>query len=131
MNLINCPKRKLEWKFCVPHYVVYPSHSSSFSRTNVNYLCSAAAPVRAQVRSCQICGGQSGTGVGLLRVLRFSLPILIPPTAPHSSSIIQGWCNRPVCGRRTKWTQSHPKLFMLPILIIQNEVAVLFHSLFL
>jgi hypothetical protein len=30
-------------------------------------------------------------------LLRFPLPILIPPTAPHSSSsIIWGWYNRPV-----------------------------------
>jgi hypothetical protein len=36
------------------------------------------------------------TGAGFLQVLRFSLPILIPPTAPHSSSIIRGWCNRSV-----------------------------------
>jgi hypothetical protein len=43
-----------------------------------------------------------------LLVLRFPLPILFPPTAPHSSSIIRGWYIRPVSGRRTKWTQSHP-----------------------
>jgi hypothetical protein len=47
-------------------------------------------------------------GQVFLRVLLFPLPILIPPTAPHSSSIIWGWCNRPVSGRRTKWTRSHP-----------------------
>jgi hypothetical protein len=71
-------------------------------------LPTAAARVRAQVRSRGICGGQSGTGEDFLRVLRFSLLILIPPTAPHSSSISRGWYNRPVSGRRTKWTQSHP-----------------------
>jgi hypothetical protein len=46
------------------------------------WLPTAAARVRSQVRSCWICGGQSGTGAGFLRVLRFSLAILIPPTAP-------------------------------------------------
>jgi hypothetical protein len=54
----------------------------------------AAARVRSQVRSCGIYGGQSGTGAGFPRVLRFPLPILIPPTAPYSS-IIRGWYNRP------------------------------------
>jgi hypothetical protein len=41
-----------------------------------------AARVRSQVRSCGICGGQSGIRAGFLRVLRFPLPILIPPSAP-------------------------------------------------
>jgi hypothetical protein len=70
-------------------------------------LPTATARVRAQVTSCKIYGGKSGTGAGFLLVLRFPLPILIPPTAPHSSSIVWGWYNRPVSGRRTKWTQSH------------------------
>jgi hypothetical protein len=71
-------------------------------------LTTAAAPVRAQVRSCGICGGQSVIGAGFFQVLRFPLPILIPPTAPHSSSsIIRGWYNRTISGRRTKWTRSH------------------------
>jgi hypothetical protein len=72
------------------------------------WLPRATAQVRALVRSCGICGGQSDTGAGFLRVLRFPLPILIPPIAPQSSSIIRGWYNRPVSGRRTKWTQSRP-----------------------
>jgi hypothetical protein len=37
-----------------------------------------------RVRSCWICGGQSGTGA----VLWFPLPIRIPPTAPNSPSRI-------------------------------------------
>jgi hypothetical protein len=70
-------------------------------------LPTAAARVRAQARSCGICGGQSGTRASFLRVLLFPLPILIPPTTPHSSYIIRGWYYSPISGRRIKWTQSH------------------------
>jgi hypothetical protein len=31
-----------------------------------------------------VCGGQSGTGAGFLRVLRFPLPIVILPISPSS-----------------------------------------------
>jgi hypothetical protein len=72
-------------------------------------LPTAEVRVRGQVKSIGICGAQSGTGAGFLRILRFPLQILIPPTTPHSSSsITRGWYNRPNSGRRTKWTQSHP-----------------------
>jgi hypothetical protein len=74
----------------------------------IRRLPTAAARVRVQVRSCGVCGGQRGAGAGFVRVLRFPQPILVPPTAPHSSSIVRAWYNRPVSGRRTKWTQSHP-----------------------
>jgi hypothetical protein len=65
--------------------------------------------LQAQVRSCGTSGGQSGTGAGFLRVLSSPLPILIPPTALHSSLfIIWGWYKKPISGRITKSTQSHP-----------------------
>jgi hypothetical protein len=47
-------------------------------------LPTVAARARAQVTSCGIFGGQSGTGASFLRVLRFPPPILILPTAPYS-----------------------------------------------
>jgi hypothetical protein len=40
-------------------------------------LPNSAARVRAQVRSCENYGEESGTGAGYLRVLQFPLPILI------------------------------------------------------
>jgi hypothetical protein len=42
-----------------------------------SWLPTAAARVRVRA-ACGGCGGQSGTGSGFLRVLRFPLPI-IPP----------------------------------------------------
>jgi hypothetical protein len=57
---------------------------------------SIQAPVRTQVSSCGICGGQSGTGADFLLVLRFSVPILVSPAAPHPSSTTRGWYSRPV-----------------------------------
>jgi hypothetical protein len=53
------------------------------------WLPTAAVCFRAQVRSCEICGGQSGTGIGSVRVLRFPLPVS-PPIAPLSSSSSSG-----------------------------------------
>jgi hypothetical protein len=46
------------------------------------WLPTAAAPGSRPVRSCGICGGQSGTGAGFLQVLRFPLPIIIAPNSP-------------------------------------------------
>jgi hypothetical protein len=57
-------------------YILSQALSRQFSTTT--------AFVRSQFSSCGIYGGQSGTDVGFLRVLRFPLPILIPPTAPSS-----------------------------------------------
>jgi hypothetical protein len=70
------------------------------------WLPTAAARVQTRVLSCGICDGQSGAGAGFLRVLRFALPIFIPPISLQSPSpIIRGWCNRPVVAACPK---SHP-----------------------
>jgi hypothetical protein len=53
-------------------------------------LPTAADRVRGQVRSCGICGEQSGTGAAFLRVFRYPQSILIPTITTHSlSSIIR------------------------------------------
>jgi hypothetical protein len=46
----------------------------------IRWLPTAAARVRVRA-ACGFCGGQSGTGAGFLRVLRFPLQI-IPPISP-------------------------------------------------
>jgi hypothetical protein len=53
-----------------------------------HWFPSAAARVSAWFRSCGICGGQSVTMAGFIRVLPFPLSIRIPPIAPQSSSSV-------------------------------------------
>jgi hypothetical protein len=47
------------------------------------YLPVTGAWVRSYSRLCRIYGDESGTGAGLLRVLRFPLPVLIPQIVPY------------------------------------------------
>jgi hypothetical protein len=71
--------------------------SRAIAQAVSRWLPTVAARVRARIWSCGICGGQSGAEAGFLRVLRFALPIFIPPIAPQSPSsiIIWGLYNRP------------------------------------
>jgi hypothetical protein len=51
-----------------------------------------------------------------LRVLRFPLPIFIPPAAPQSPlSIIRGWYNRPIVA---------PIIIIIIIIIIIKHVRI-------
>jgi hypothetical protein len=50
----------------------------------------STATARVRVWSCGICGGQNVTEKSFLWVLRFPLPILIPPTVPQSSHLSSG-----------------------------------------
>jgi hypothetical protein len=57
--------------FSILMFYLRPCRSSAVRR----WLSTAAARVRVRV-PCEFCGGQSGTGAGFLRVLRFPLPII-------------------------------------------------------
>jgi hypothetical protein len=57
------------------------------------WLPTAAA---TRVWSSGICGGRSGAGADFLRVLRFPLPMFIPPDSPSSYSPGAGTINHSV-----------------------------------
>jgi hypothetical protein len=76
---------------------VYKEEGRAIAKPVSRQLPIAEAPVQSQVISCGICGGQNGTGASFCLALWFLQPILVLPTAPHSSSsIIWGWYNRSI-----------------------------------
>jgi hypothetical protein len=103
---------------------VHSSHASNFSshrpfkwfRRSTRLREGSNKPFKRPYRTSSFpqrrseCVHRSGH-VGFLvdKVLRFPLPIRIPPFIPKSSSIIWCCCDRPNSGRTTKWTQSHHK----------------------
>jgi hypothetical protein len=104
------------------HFVLISVLGRAIAQAVSRWLPTAAASIRARVKLCGICCVQSGTGAGFLQVLRFPLPILIPPIAPQSLSfIIWGWYNRPVM------TTVPSGLSFTPIRIIikNNNISVL------
>jgi hypothetical protein len=60
--------------------------------SNISFIARNTATVTdrilSKVKSCWIYGGQSCTEAGYLRILRFPLPVLLPPAAPHSLIIL-------------------------------------------
>jgi hypothetical protein len=68
-----------------------------------NMASNRGGPSSSPVWSCGICGGRSGAGAGFLRVLRFPLPIFIPPIAPQSPSSIH--LSSGACTIGQKWPQ--------------------------
>jgi hypothetical protein len=100
-----------------PYPEVMYSHGSAIVPI-VSLRLPAAARVRTWVRSCGICGGQSGTGAVLLRILGSPMPI-IPPIAPRSGILGQN------SGRRTKCTQSQEKKFFIQPVFYEPPLVLL------
>jgi hypothetical protein len=67
----------VEWNGLKKHSLFGRAVAKAVSR----WLPTAEARVRVRA-ACGVCGGQSGTGAGFLRVLRFPLPIIILPISP-------------------------------------------------
>jgi hypothetical protein len=68
-------------------------------------------------------------GAGFLRVLRFPLPISIPPISPQSpSSVIWGWYNRPVEAAVPSGLSLTPLIItiIIIIIIISNQSVHIF-----
>jgi hypothetical protein len=77
------------------------------------WLPTTATRVRSRVWSSGIYGGHSSVGAGFLLILRFPLPILIPPVASQSSSPI-------IWGQ--KWPQ-YKGLSPTPLAIKKNRLC--------
>jgi hypothetical protein len=100
------------------------SQGRAIAQAVSRWLPTAAARVRARIRSCGICGGQSGAGAGFLRVLRFPLPIFIPPISPQlPPSIIWGRCNRPVVAAVPSGLSLTPLTIIKKILFPNSRVG--------
>jgi hypothetical protein len=101
---------ELQQGVCVSQYSDYKGScllgrdAVQFGTTLPTFRSNLLPPTAAaRVQALRICGGQSGAGAGFLRVLRFPLPIFIPPILPPSPSpTIRGWYNSPVSGRSTQ-----------------------------
>jgi hypothetical protein len=88
LKLLNCDYDKVVAEGFVLEGPKFQPHvrGRTIAQAVSRWLPTAAGWVQTQVWSSGICGGQSGAGAGFLRVLRFPLPIFIPPNSPSPQS---------------------------------------------
>jgi hypothetical protein len=77
-------------------------HGRAMTQAFSLWVLTTKARVCAPVSPCEICGGQSGTGIGFLRVLRFSPVIIIPLCLFMLIYHLGDMNNRPVGGRSSE-----------------------------
>jgi hypothetical protein len=75
----------LLWNTCINCSSSFDPQGRAIAQAVSRWLPTAAGRVQSRIWSSGICGGQSGAGAGFLRVLRFPLPIFIPPKISPSS----------------------------------------------
>jgi hypothetical protein len=78
------------------------------------WLPTTVGRARSRLRSCGICGGHSETGTDFLRVLRFPLPILVPPAAPYSLPTVYRLDTEKLTNWRYLVPQDIPRLLWSP-----------------
>jgi hypothetical protein len=76
-----CGRRYSIWRQNL-NQVIPNTPGRAVAQAVIRWLPTAAPRVRVRA-ACGVSGGQSGTGAGFLRVLRFPLP-MIPPISPAS-----------------------------------------------
>jgi hypothetical protein len=79
----------IQGKTCFTFKGVHFADGRAVTQAVSHRFPTAEARIRARVKSCGICGGQSDTGAGFLPVLQFPLPSILL-TAPRSSSSVAG-----------------------------------------
>jgi hypothetical protein len=75
---MNCVHSYLDTTFAITYF-----EGRAVAQAVSRWLPTVAARVRVRAAR-EVCGGQSGTGAGFMRVRRFPLPINIPPISPSS-----------------------------------------------
>jgi hypothetical protein len=80
------------------------------------WLSTSATRVRSHVRSCGVCGRQSGTRKGFLRALRVLMLILIRPNAPYPLIIREVRLSP----RQSQMWGPHPTPTAISIYLINN-----------